>query len=141
MSLLSLVKDIFKPAADLIDALHTSTEEKLNAKATMLEIQVGFLEHALDFETKALEAQQAIIIAEAQSQSWLTRNWRPMTMIAFVVAIMSYWFGLTPDSLPEEAVAAMFKLVQIGIGGYIASRGAEKIAVGIVGALKKKERV
>ena len=141
MNLISLVRDIFKPAADLIDAVHTSTEEKLDAKAKMLEIQVGFLEHALDFETKALEAKQAIIMAETKSESWVTRNWRPMTMLWFVGLIGAYWLGLTPESVSEEAVLAMFSLVKIGLGGYIVGRSAEKVVPGIITAMKKKERV
>jgi hypothetical protein len=34
----------------------------------------------------------------------------------------------------------MYSLVQIGVGGYIASRGVEKVAPGIIEAFKKKER-
>jgi hypothetical protein len=34
----------------------------------------------------------------------------------------------------------MWTLLQIGIGGYIASRGVEKVAVPVVDALKGRER-
>lgn len=140
MSLLSLVKDIFKPAAELIDAVHTSTAEKLDAKAKMLAIQAEFLSYALDFETKALEAKMSIILAETKSESWITRNWRPVTMLAFVGAVLGYWFGLTPDSVSEEAVLAMFSLVKIGLGGYVVGRSVEKVVPGIIKALKAKEK-
>jgi len=139
MHLLNLVRDIFKPAADLIDSVHTSTAEKLDAKAKMLEIQAGFLTHALDFETKALEAKMSIITAETKSESWITRNWRPVTMLSFVAAVLAYWFGLTPDTVSEAAVQSMFTLVQIGLGGYVVGRSAEKIVPGIIRALKKKD--
>ena len=141
MNLLGLLGDIFKPAAELIDNLHTSDEERLDAKARMLETQTKFLEYALDFESKALEAKAAIITAEAKSEHWVTATWRPVTMLAFVVAILAYWFGLTPDSMPEEAVMAMFSLVKIGLGGYVIGRSAEKIVPGVVSALKKKDEV
>lgn len=139
MSLLNLVGQLFGPAAKLIDDLHTSTEEKLDAKARMMEIQTAFLESALDFETKALEAKSRIIEAEAKSEHVITAIWRPVTMLSFVAAILAYWFGLTPESVPEEAVMAMFSLVKIGLGGYVVGRSAEKIVPAVVNAFKKKE--
>ena len=36
MKILNLIKEIFEPAAKLVDDVHTSKEEKLNAKANML---------------------------------------------------------------------------------------------------------
>jgi hypothetical protein len=57
-------------------------------------------------------------------------------MLAFVAAIMGYWFGLTPDTIPPEAVDSMFTLVQIGLGGYVVGRSAEKVVPGIIKAWK-----
>ena len=62
-------------------------------------------------------------------------------MLAFVVAILAYWFGLTPEGVPEEAVMQMFALVKIGLGGYVVGRSAEKIVPGVLTAFKKKEEV
>lgn len=45
--------------------------------------------------TKELEAQKAIILAEARG-GWLQRNWRPMMMVWFAVLIGAHWFGFTP---------------------------------------------
>lgn len=139
MNLFNLIGSIFKPAAELIDSLHTSLEERLDAKARMLETQVRFLEYALDFETEALKAKAAIITAEAKSEHVITAIWRPVTMLAFVAAILAYWFGLTPDSVSESAVLAMFSLVKIGLGGYVVGRSVEKIVPGLVAALKKRD--
>ncbi len=137
MNLFGLIAKIFKPAAELIDNLHTSDEERLDYKSRMLTTQVQFLEYALDFESKALEAQSKITMAETKSESWITRSWRPVTMLSFVALIGAYWLGLTPDSVPESAVLAMFSLVKIGLGGYVVGRSAEKFVPKIVEALKK----
>lgn len=139
MNLFKLIGQIFKPAAELIDSVHTSTEEKLIQKAAMLDTQVKLLEYALTYEQEQLEAKAEIIVAEAKSESWITRNWRPMTMLAFVCAILGYWFGLTPDTIPPEAVDSMFTLVQIGLGGYVVGRSAEKVVPGIISAWKKPQ--
>lgn len=139
MNLFGLIGSIFKPAADLIDNLHTSDEERLAAKAGMLQTQVTFLEYALDYESEQLKARAAIIEAEAKSEHIITAIWRPVTMLAFVAAVLAYWFGLTPDTLTPDAVDSMFTLVQIGLGGYVVGRSAEKIVPGIVKALKKPD--
>jgi len=128
MNILDFVGAIFEPAVKLIDDLHTSGEEKLAMKAKMLEIQAGILSKASEYEKQLLEAQSSIVMAEVKSDSWVTANWRPVTMLTFVAAIMAYWFGLTPDTLTQSAVDSMFTLVQIGIGGYVVGRSAEKAA-------------
>lgn len=136
MNLLGLIAGIFEPAAKLVDEMHTSEEEKMNAKAKMFALQASLFSKVQEYESELLKAKTTIIAAEANSQSWLARNWRPMTMIAFVVAVMGYWFGLTPEGLPPESVESMFTLVQIGLGGYVVGRSVEKTA-GSVAAIMK----
>ncbi len=141
MGILNIIGEIIGPAGKLIDDLHTSEEEKLEQKAHLMKISMSFLEKGLDFELAQVNAKTAIILAEAKSESWFTRNWRPMTMIAFVLLIGAYWLGLTPDSVPEAAVMQMFSLVKIGLGGYVVGRSAEKVAVPLMDAFRKKEKV
>jgi len=141
MSITSFVSGIFKPAAELIDNLHTSAEEKLALKASMLSVQTEFLSKALDLEKAALEAKTSIIVAEAKSGSWITRSWRPIVMLALTASVLAYWFGLTPEGISENIVLSMFGLVKIGVGGYIASRGAEKVVPKVIEAMKKAEKI
>lgn len=139
MNVLNLIGQIFKPATELIDNLHTSEEEKLQQKGILLDLHTRFLTEALQYEQEQMKAKAEIIKAEAGSQSWITRSWRPITMLAFVGAVLAYWFGLTPDTLTEKAVDNMFLLVQIGIGGYVAGRSIEKVVPSAIEALKKKD--
>ena len=140
MNVLNLIGQIFKPATELIDNLHTSEEEKLQQKAVLLQLQTDFLIQGLQYEEEQMKQKAAIISAEAKSESWITRSWRPITMLAFVAATMAYWFGLTPDDLPPEAVESMFFLVQIGVGGYVTGRSLEKVVPAAVSAFKEKEK-
>ena len=135
MNVLGLIGQIFKPAMDMIDNVHTSTEEKLQQKAQLLELQTTFLVQALDYEQEQLKSKTAIIMAEANSQSWLARSWRPITMLTFLVLVCADAFGMLPFRLAGDA----WKLLQIGLGGYVVGRSAEKITGGITTALKKKE--
>ncbi|GAA6184858.1 MULTISPECIES: 3TM-type holin [Alteromonadaceae] len=141
IGIMEFIGGIFKPAADLIDNVHTSDEERLVLKKQLDEIRAGVqlkmieLEHkVLEYETKVLQAQQAVIVAEAQGKSWIQRNWRPVLMmvIIFIVAnnyILFPYLNLFTDKvamleLPEE----LFTLLTVGVGGYVVGRSGEKIA-------------
>lgn len=89
-------------------------------------------------DSEFYKAAGSIITTEASGESWLQRNWRPLTMLSFVTIIVNNYivapyvaffgsmFG-SDISLPIlEIPAGMWGLLQIGIGGYVASRGVEK---------------
>ena len=78
-------------------------------------------------ELKAL--QRDVIVAEAQGESWLQRNWRPIAMVSFLGLIWFYWMGFAPEYVTQNpaVVESVFELLKIGIGGYIVGRSGEKI--------------
>ena len=92
-------------------------------------------------EAVVTKARAAIVEAEAKGESWLQRNWRPLTMMSFLVLLGFYWFGFAPQYLIDnpDVVNKVFGLLQIGIGGYIGSRGIEKVVttVAAAGGIKK----
>lgn len=118
-----LVAGIFKPAVDLIDELHTSDEEKLNAKAALIAAEASAVQTAINYERGVLEAQSKVIQSESSSKHWLTSNWRPLTMITFLILIVNDSYGWLPNPLSEQAWLA----INLGLGGYVAGRSAEKI--------------
>lgn len=81
-----------------------------------------------------------IIGAEAKSESWITRNWRPIAMINFLFLLNLVWFGAAPDYLAQspDLMARLFDLLTIGIAGYGVGRSGEKIAERIGAALEKR---
>lgn len=125
MNILSFIGEIFKPAAKLIDDLHTSDEEKLTLKNKLTVIQNEMHSKVIDYETKLLDSQSSIIIAEASGQSWMQRNWRPITMLTFLGLVVCDSFGWLANPLAAEA----WTLLQIGLGGYVTGRSIEKVAV------------
>lgn len=137
MDLLSLVGGIFKPAAKLIDDLHTSEEERLEIKRVLFSAQAELSAKAMEYEKAILEAKASIIMAEAQGDSWLQRNWRPLMMVWFGVLLGMYWFGFTPENMSEETIDNLFGLLQLGIGGYIVGRSAEKIVPKVTDVMRK----
>jgi hypothetical protein len=135
MNVLGLIGQIFKPAADLIDSLHTSEEEKLTKKAALLELHTSFLVEALEYEQAQLNAKKEIILAEAKSDSWIARNWRPITMLTFLALVVLDQTGMLAFRLASEA----WTLLQIGLGGYVVGRSVEKVVPAATKALKKKD--
>jgi len=130
---LSLIGSVFKPAADLIGKLHTSDQEKLEARNSLFEIQTALALKMLDYESKLLEAQASVINSEATGQSWMQRNWRPITMLTFLALVVMDSFGILENRLAAEA----WTLLQLGLGGYVIGRSAEKIMPKVIEATKK----
>ena len=107
------IKGFFQPVADLIDNLHTSEEEKALAKAKLVAA-----------EAQVISAATSAVVAEAKSDSWLTRSWRPITMLVFLGLATGDSLGLLPNALAPEA----WELLKIGLGGYVIGRSGEKVA-------------
>ena len=123
MGVLDFLSGIVKPITDLIDSLTTTEKEKKELSNELVRIENQFLGKALEYEAKLLDSQGRIVEAEAKGQSWLQRNWRPITMLTFLVLVVLDSFGLLAFRLSNEA----WLLLQIGLGGYVVGRTGEKI--------------
>ncbi|MDC0036666.1 holin family protein [bacterium] len=135
MSIFNFLGDMFKPAADLIDNIHTSDEEKLSLKNKMEVIQNEMKARVLSYEQTLMKAQSEVIKSEAQGQSWLQRSWRPITMLTFLFLVVCDSFGWLTNRLADQA----WILLQIGLGGYVIGRSAEKMMPSIVESIQKKK--
>lgn len=127
MGVVDLIAGIFKPAAELVDELHTSEEEKLKAKGHLLDVQAAAMQRVFDYEQETLKARAGIVQAEAQSEHWVTATWRPITMLTFLALAVGDSLGWLPNPLRDEA----WTLLQIGLGGYVVARSGEKIVTQI----------
>ena len=126
------------PVKDIAGKIADTIQGKRELIAALAALESGLLSKAYEYEQDRLKAQQQVIVSEAQSQSWITRSWRPLTMLAFVVSILGYWFGLVQGPhLTEEVISSMFSLVQIGLGGYVVGRSAEQIAKTVAPAISE----
>lgn len=76
---------------------------------------------------RELEHAANIILAEANGESWLQRNWRPLLMLWFAALVGAHWLGFTPPNLPDAVVEKLLDIVQVGVGGYVLGRSAEKV--------------
>ena len=139
--IVSLLGSIFKPVSELVDSLHTSGEEKLAAKAALMEIERKAVENVLDYEKTLATEQGQTVRAEATGHSWMQRNWRPLIMLMFGYIIFHNYVLAPVFSAPKADVPQdMWELIKIGLGGYVIGRSAEKIVPAAVTAFKSSEK-
>jgi hypothetical protein len=103
--------------------------------AALAKLELLKLTQQSDFEEWATKAD--IVKTEAQSDNWLTAAWRPIVMLTLTGLVVARWFGFSAaDMSPDEYMMA-WKLIQLGLGGYVIGRSAEKILPGVAKAFKK----
>lgn len=133
INLLSLLPSLFNSVQEVVDNVHTSDEEKYQAKQKMLDAQSQIFAQVLEYEAQLTSARSEIIKIEAQSQSWITRNWRPITMLSFLCLAVLDSLGWLPTPLAPEA----WELLKYGLTGYVVGRSAEKTLPKVAEIIKK----
>ena len=58
-------------------------------------------------------------------------------MITFVALIVARWFGWAAPDLSDAEYLKLWDIVELGLGGYVIGRSAEKIVPAITAAVKK----
>lgn len=118
-----VVKETFSGVGNLAKDIKTIITGKVDPE-TLLELEKKFAE--LD---NAIAQHQATVISSEAQGSWLQRNWRPITMLTFLILTILNQFNLLTIPLSDE----IWNLFKIGLGGYIGGRSLEKV----VSTLKK----
>tara|TARA_R110002051_G_scaffold257435_5_gene316443 strand:+ start:31288 stop:31740 length:453 start_codon:yes stop_codon:yes gene_type:complete len=121
-----LTGGVIKEVGTILDDLVTTKEEKL---AISLKLQEIALKYAMDSDNL-----KASIILEEAKGNWLQRSWRPLIMLSFAAIVVFHYFlypvllAFNPELPDLPALGVNFwDLLQIGIGGYVVGRTAEKI--------------
>jgi len=116
-----------------VGGIFTSIREAITGEK--IQDPTKILEQVARLEQEFLKTQGRIIEAEAKSEHMLTSTWRPITMLTFVFIIANnyiiapYASALFGTDIPTlELTKDMWDLVTVGLGGYVVSRGAEKVA-------------
>lgn len=145
-ALIEPVSSIFCKGLDIVDDL---VEDKDLARKVKSELQIKMLDIANNEFVTTIKSQSDIIVAEATGDSWIQRNWRPLTMLMFVAIIannyiLAPYLGLLlgPEyKLMLDLPPAIWETIKLGLSGYVVGRSMEKIAngnglSGLVGNLK-----
>lgn len=113
----------------LIDRLWPDPTQRDQAKIALLEL-------AQKGELTELTARADIIKTEAASEHWLAATWRPILMLTFGALIVARWLGWSAPGISEAEVLKLWDIVQLGLGGYVIGRSAEKIIPAAAAAMK-----
>ena len=129
-----LMIQLLGAASPIISALFKTVDKVVDSKEEKDRIKAKIQEQALAGEMKEISTAANIILAEAKSESWIARSWRPLLMMIAIIIIANnylivpyanalFGFGIQLD-LPD----ALWTLLTIGVGGYTLGRSSEKIA-------------
>ena len=115
--------DLIKGVGGVIDNLHTSKEEKLEAER---KIQDLIANHEVEMEKNITERWKM----DMQSDSWLSKNIRPLVLVFLVVStvLMIFIDAGTINFVVEDKWTDLLQLVLITvIGAYFGGRSLEKV--------------
>jgi len=115
--------DLVKGVGGVIDNLHTSAEEKLEAERKIKELVANY---QVEME-KNITARWEV---DLKSDSWLSKNVRPMVLIFLIVCTMLLIF-IDAGALNFEVKSSWVDLLQLVlitvIGAYFGGRSLEKV--------------
>ena len=115
--------DLVKEVGNVVDDLTTSDEERLLAKQKLEQM-------IFDFESKMQEEVTERWKADMQSDSWLSKNIRPLTLMFLVVStvLMIFIDAGAIDFVVDANWKDLLQIVLITvIGAYFGGRSYEKI--------------
>ena len=116
-------KELVKGVGGIIDNLHTSKEEKLEAERKIKELMANY---EVEMEKNITSRWEA----DLKSDSWLSKNVRPLVMIFLIVCTMLLIF-IDAGALNFEVKSSWVDLLQLVlitvIGAYFGGRSLEKV--------------
>ena len=115
--------DLVKGVGGVIDNLHTSKEEKLEAERKIKEIIANY---EVEMEKNITSRWEA----DLKSDSWLSKNVRPLVLIFLIVCTMLLIFidAGALNFVVEDKWTDLLQLVLITvIGAYFGGRSLEKV--------------
>ena len=122
----SLITKLFDPIKFVTDKLGLTGEAKNAVDGALLAAKAGILDKELEYQTSLAESRASVLIAEIQSESYITRTWRPMLMVLFGAVIVGGVF------FDKDIPVQLWWIIGGGIGGYIPARSIDKANPGAV---------
>jgi len=115
--------ELIKGIGGVVDNLHTSKEEKLAAE---LKIKQLISDYEIEMEKNITSRWEA----DLKSDSWLSKNVRPLVLIFLIVCTMLLIF-IDAGALNFEVKSSWVDLLQLVlitvIGAYFGGRSLEKV--------------
>ena len=115
--------ELVKGVGGVIDNLHTSKEEKLEAERKIKELMASY---QVEMEKNITSRWEA----DLKSDSWLSKNVRPLVLVFLIVCTMLLIF-IDAGAINFEVKSSWVDLLQLVlitvIGAYFGGRSLEKV--------------
>ena len=115
--------ELVKGVGGVIDNLHTSKEEKLEAERKIKELMANY---EVEMEKNITSRWEA----DLKSDSWLSKNVRPLVLIFLIICTMLLIF-IDAGTINFEVKSSWVDLLQLVlitvIGAYFGGRSLEKV--------------
>jgi hypothetical protein len=115
--------ELVKGVGGVIDNLHTSKEEKLEAERKIKDLVMGY---EAEMQKQVTERWKM----DMQSDSWLSKNIRPLVLIFLVVSTVLLIFidaGIIQFEVKSSWVDLLQLVLITVIGAYFGGRSLEKV--------------
>ena len=115
--------ELIKGVGGVIDNLHTSAEEKLEAERKIKELIANY---DVEMEKNITSRWEA----DLKSDSWLSKNVRPMVLIFLIVCTMLLIFidaGAIKFNVKDSYIDLLQLVLITVIGAYFGGRSLEKV--------------
>ena len=115
--------ELVKGVGGVIDNLHTSAEEILEAERKIKELVANY---QVEMEKNITSRWEA----DLKSDSWLSKNVRPMVLIFFIVCTMLLIFidaGAIKFDVKDSYIDLLQLVLITVIGAYFGGRSLEKV--------------
>lgn len=128
------IKELGEAAGNIIDRYVSDPGERAEAQAKIIDARTKSEANAFNYLTAGVNAMRDMWVADSQSDSALTRLWRPITMLVLVGVIVlivgvdlftadSHEAFSLKDDLPEE----FWYMLMAGLTGTAGFRTVEKV--------------
>lgn len=122
---MSILSSLIAPVTQIIREIVPDGDQRF---ALERQIEKLLIEQEMEF----VRAGRDVVVAEARGESWLQRNWRPVSMLVFVAVIANnyliapYVQAFGGVAVVLEIPPGMWGLLTMGLGGYVVGRSLEK---------------
>ena len=103
MGIFDFIGNLFKPAADVVDDLHFSGEEKGNSEVKKAELKNKLAEienkvsvKMMDLQSQAITANAKVAEAEQKHGNMLSKTWRPICSLCLMGMLIAMGFEIIP---------------------------------------------
>jgi hypothetical protein len=129
LTALPIIGPVVNKALGVVDQLVEDKDKANEIKAAVMR-EMASQDHEISLAMA--KAQSDIIQAEIRGESWLQRAWRPILMLLVILIVANnyivypYLSPFTDLVVPLELPDQLWDLMQIGVGGFVVGRSAEK---------------